>query len=62
VADAAESDSRFNLLFCGKTAVEDLDSLGELSDAGLLEPPQFVPPPFRDDCRCANSAVAPAKI
>ncbi len=51
VANAADRDPRFNLLFCGKTAVEDLDSLGELSDAGLLEPPQFVPPPFRGDCR-----------
>lgn len=49
VADAAEKDPRFNLLFCGKTAVEDLDALSELSDAGLLEPPQFIPPPFRGE-------------
>src|SRR5205823_13863655 len=35
------------LLFCGKTAVEDLPALGELADDGMLTPPRFIPPPFR---------------
>ena len=36
------------LLFCGKTALEDLPALAELLEAGLLVPPQHLPPPFRD--------------
>ncbi len=35
------------LLFCGKTAIEDIDTLAELSESGYLSPPRFVPPPFQ---------------
>lgn len=35
-----------SLLFCGKVGLDDLDDLAELRDAGLLEPPAFVPAPF----------------
>jgi uncharacterized protein (TIGR02421 family) len=46
VSGLAELDPRFHLLFCGKTAVEDLDTLEELSETGLLESARFIPPPF----------------
>jgi uncharacterized protein (TIGR02421 family) len=37
---------RFSLLFCGKTSLEDLDSLAELVEQGLVSPPRYLPPPF----------------
>ena len=39
---------RIPLLFCGKTRLEDLGLLAQLVDEGLVEKPQFLPPPFRD--------------
>jgi uncharacterized protein (TIGR02421 family) len=35
------------LLFSGKTALEDIDTLAELADLGYLKPPRFMPPPFQ---------------
>lgn len=37
---------RLPLLFCGKTNLEDMRTLGVLADEGLLAPPRYVPPPF----------------
>jgi uncharacterized protein (TIGR02421 family) len=42
---------RIDLLFCGKTALEEVADLGELADAGLLRPPRRTPPPFADSRR-----------
>ncbi|MCA9529815.1 MAG: DUF1704 domain-containing protein [Myxococcales bacterium] len=39
---------RVHLLFAGKVALRDANELAELFDDGLIEPPAFVPPPFRD--------------
>lgn len=36
------------LLFTGKVVLEDIPLLGELTEQGLLAPPVYVPPPFRD--------------
>ncbi len=36
------------LLFTGKMVLDDLPLLGELRDRGILEPPVYLPPPFRD--------------
>ncbi len=36
------------LLFMGKLVLDDLPLLGELRDRGLLLPPVYMPPPFRD--------------
>ncbi len=39
---------RVPLLFCGKTNLADIKTLGQLVDEGLVVPPRFVPPPFAD--------------
>jgi uncharacterized protein (TIGR02421 family) len=39
---------RVPLLFCGKTNLNDLRTLAELADEGLVVSPRFVPPPFAD--------------
>lgn len=36
------------LLFTGKLVLDDLPLLGELRESGLLAPPVYLPPPFRD--------------
>jgi len=36
------------LLFCGKTNLEDIRTLGQLVAEGLVEVPRFLPPPFAD--------------
>lgn len=36
------------LLFTGKLVLDDLPLLGELKERGLLIPPVYLPPPFRD--------------
>lgn len=39
---------RVPLLFCGKTCVQDVDTLAHLAEEGVLAPPRFLPPPFAD--------------
>ena len=39
---------RVPLLFCGKTNLNELRTLAELADEGLVVSPRFVPPPFAD--------------
>jgi uncharacterized protein (TIGR02421 family) len=39
---------RVPILFCGKTNLADIKTLGQLVDEGLIVPPRFVPPPFAD--------------
>lgn len=36
------------LLFCGKTTLEDMRTLRQLVDQGLVEPPKYLPEQFRD--------------
>ncbi len=36
------------LLFCGKTTLEDMRTLRQLVDEGLVTPPQYLPPQFSD--------------
>ena len=36
------------LLFCGKTTLEDMRILRQLVDEGLVAPPRYLPPQFRD--------------
>ncbi|MDE3736275.1 flavohemoglobin expression-modulating QEGLA motif protein [Metapseudomonas resinovorans] len=36
------------LLFCGKTTLEDTRTLRQLVDEGLVVPPKYLPPQFRD--------------
>ncbi|WP_437883704.1 flavohemoglobin expression-modulating QEGLA motif protein [Pseudomonas sp. LRF_L74] len=36
------------LLFCGKTTLEDMRTLGQLVEEGLVTPPKYLPPQFRD--------------
>jgi uncharacterized protein (TIGR02421 family) len=36
------------LLFCGKTTLEDMRTLRQLVDEGLVVPPKYLPPQFRD--------------
>ena len=36
------------LLFCGKTTLEDMRTLGQLVDEGLVVPPRYLPAPFAD--------------
>ncbi|UAW97729.1 flavohemoglobin expression-modulating QEGLA motif protein [Halopseudomonas nanhaiensis] len=36
------------LLFCGKTTLEDMRTLGQLVDEGLVVPPRYLPEPFAD--------------
>ncbi len=40
--------SRIPLLFTGKVTLQDIKSIQELVDEGLVIPPQFVPPQFAD--------------
>ncbi len=47
--------STIELLFCGKTAVEELPTLSELREAGWIAAPEFVPPPFRDRTKLENA-------
>lgn len=39
---------RIPLLFCGKTTLEDIRTLAQLVEEGLVEPPRFLPPQFAD--------------
>ncbi|MBI2435684.1 MAG: flavohemoglobin expression-modulating QEGLA motif protein, partial [Candidatus Hydrogenedentes bacterium] len=39
---------RIPLLFCGKTVLEDMRALAHLVDEGIVVPPKFMPPQFRD--------------
>ncbi|MDQ2696072.1 MAG: flavohemoglobin expression-modulating QEGLA motif protein [Pseudomonadota bacterium] len=39
---------RIPLLFCGKTPLEDMRSLAQLVEEGIVAPPVFLPPPFAD--------------
>ncbi len=39
---------RIPLLFCGKVVLEDLRTLADLRDEGILNVPRFVPPTFAD--------------
>ena len=36
------------LLFCGKATLEDMRTLRQLVDEGLVVPPKYLPPQFRD--------------
>ncbi|MFZ2288186.1 MAG: flavohemoglobin expression-modulating QEGLA motif protein [Halopseudomonas yangmingensis] len=36
------------LLFCGKTTLEDMRTLGQLVEEGLVVPPRYLPAPFAD--------------
>ena len=36
------------LLFCGKTTLEDMRTLGQLVEEGLVVPPRYLPEPFAD--------------
>jgi len=39
---------RIPLLFCGKTTLEDLRTIAQLADEGIVTMPKFVPPQFAD--------------
>lgn len=39
---------RIPLFFVGKTLIEDIPALYELKQQGLIEPPKYMPPQFRD--------------
>jgi uncharacterized protein (TIGR02421 family) len=39
---------RAPLLFCGKTTLADVKTLGQLVEEGLVTPPRHLPPPFAD--------------
>ena len=39
---------RIPLLFCGKTTLEDVKTLAQLVEEGLVVPPRFLPPQFAD--------------
>lgn len=39
---------RIPLLFCGKLTLEDVGTLSDLVEQGLVSPPQFLPPPLAD--------------
>ena len=39
---------RVPLLFCGKTNLEDMRTLSQLVDEGIVAPPRYVPPQFAD--------------
>ena len=39
---------RIPLLFVGKTTLEDLHILSDLVDEGIIAPPKYIPPQFRD--------------
>ena len=36
------------LLFCGKTTLEDMRTLRQLVDEGMVVPPKYLPPQFQD--------------
>jgi len=40
--------NRIPLLFCGKTTLEDIRTLADLVQEGLIIPPRFLPPQFAD--------------
>jgi uncharacterized protein (TIGR02421 family) len=40
--------ARIPLLFCGKTTLEDLRTLAQLVEEGVVEPPKYLPPLFAD--------------
>ena len=40
--------SRIPLLFCGKTTLEDVRTLAQLVEEGLVVPPRYLPPQFAD--------------
>ena len=39
---------RIPMLFCGKTTLEDVRTLAQYADEGIITPPRFLPPPFAD--------------
>lgn len=39
---------RIPLLFCGKLAIEDMGTLAELTETGVVVPPRYLPPPLAD--------------
>ncbi|MGB9429976.1 MAG: flavohemoglobin expression-modulating QEGLA motif protein [Gammaproteobacteria bacterium] len=39
---------RIPMLFCGKTMLEDVRTLAQFVDEGVVAPPRFLPPPFAD--------------
>jgi uncharacterized protein (TIGR02421 family) len=39
---------RIPMLFCGKTTLEDVRTLAQYVDEGIIAPPRFLPPPFAD--------------
>ena len=39
---------RIPLLCCGKTTLQDIATLAQLVEEGVVRPPRFVPPPFAD--------------
>ncbi|MGD8569515.1 MAG: flavohemoglobin expression-modulating QEGLA motif protein [Gammaproteobacteria bacterium] len=39
---------RIPLLFCGKTVLDDMRSIAQLVEEGIVLPPRFLPPPFSD--------------
>jgi hypothetical protein len=48
---------RIPLLFCGKVDLLDMAALHQLEDEGLVDAPEFVPPPF-DDMPALASTLA----
>ena len=40
--------NRVPLLFCGKVDLEDMSALHSLHEEGLVDSPEFIPPPFND--------------
>jgi uncharacterized protein (TIGR02421 family) len=49
--------NRIPLLFCGKVDLLDMGVLHQFWEEGLVEPPQFIPPPF-DDLPALGSTLA----
>ncbi len=39
---------RIPLLFCGKTTLDDMRTLAQLVEEGVVVPPRYLPPPFAD--------------
>jgi len=39
---------RIPILFCGKTTLEDMRTLAQLVEEGIVDPPRFLPPQFAD--------------
>jgi uncharacterized protein (TIGR02421 family) len=40
--------NRIPLLFCGKTVLDDMRTIAQLVDEGIVIQPRFLPPPFSD--------------